>query len=174
MAGALGAHILDDYGIWCNYGSISHLFKFLKTKDMFKHLLPEDEFNSIPWALWDNQDPAFLLDFYRRVAFKEGEISHMADGLYDLIKRWGLDGTNPKLGNWDIHKESATKVFNKKTNAAVHHASETAGQVGTLINVVFNRDAQCHSHINIVNSGLPHDMTVAIAEKNGVKVHSIR
>ena len=39
---------------------------------------------------------------------------------------------------------------------------ETAGQVGTLINVVFNRDAQCHSHINIVNSGLPrYDITIA-------------
>ncbi|SUI46506.1 putative oxidoreductase [Shewanella baltica] len=165
MAGALGAQILDDYGIWCNYGLISHIFKFLKTHDMFKDLLPEEEYNSIPWALWDNQDPAFLIDFYRRIAYKEGEISHMADGLYDLIARWGLDGTNPALGYWDIHKESKTKVFNRKTNAAVHHASETAGQVGTLINVVFNRDAQCHSHINIVNSGLPHDMTVAIAEK---------
>ncbi|GAB1149296.1 aldehyde ferredoxin oxidoreductase [Shewanella algae] len=163
MTGALGGNLIDDYGIWCNYGLISHLFKYLKKHDMFQYLLPKEEFDSIPWDLWDKKDPAFLIDFYRRIAYREGEIAHMADGMSDLIDRWKLDGRNPDLGYWDIHKESSVKIFNKKTNAAVHHASETAGQVGTLINMVFNRDAQCHSHINIVNCGLPQDMIETIA-----------
>ncbi|WP_025823725.1 aldehyde ferredoxin oxidoreductase [Shewanella marina] len=165
MAAALGAHIIDDYGIWCNYGLISHLFNFLKSHNYFEKILPSEEFNDIPWQLWEDKDPAFLLDFYRRIAFKEGEISHLGDGMADIIKRWQLDGTNAELDFVDLHQQAKVKIFNKKMNVAVHHANETAGQVGALINTVFNRDAQCHSHINIVNCGLPHDMIVNIAER---------
>jgi len=36
-----------------------------------------------------------------------------------------------------------------------HHSSEEAGQTGVLINMMYNRDCQCHSHSNFLSSGLP-------------------
>ena len=36
-----------------------------------------------------------------------------------------------------------------------HHSAEDAGQCGVLINLQYNRDSQCHSHVNFVRNGLP-------------------
>src|SRR5208283_3858887 len=36
-----------------------------------------------------------------------------------------------------------------------HHSSEDAGQCAVLINLQYNRDPQCHSHVNFVRNGLP-------------------
>jgi len=36
-----------------------------------------------------------------------------------------------------------------------HHSTEEVGQCGLLINLPYNRDAQCHSHINFIRNGLP-------------------
>ncbi|HON23243.1 MAG TPA: aldehyde ferredoxin oxidoreductase C-terminal domain-containing protein, partial [Syntrophales bacterium] len=36
-----------------------------------------------------------------------------------------------------------------------HHGPEEAGQCGLLVNLMYNRDAQCHSHTNFLRNGLP-------------------
>jgi aldehyde:ferredoxin oxidoreductase len=36
-----------------------------------------------------------------------------------------------------------------------HHSSEDAGQCGVIINTQYNRDSQCHSHVNFTRNGLP-------------------
>lgn len=46
-----------------------------------------------------------------------------------------------------------------------HHANEEAGQAGTLINLIYNRDAQCHSHSNFIRNGLPVRIQKEIAAK---------
>lgn len=146
FAAVIGASLADDYGVWCNYGLIGTDLKHGYESGIFKKVLPEDEYNSIPWNLLEEKDPAFLIDFYRRIAYKEGELSHLGDGAYWVAKRWDFGDdywNNPKYGLWS------------RLGFPKHHSNETNGQVGSLISCMFNRDAQSHTLVNLVGSGLP-------------------
>jgi aldehyde:ferredoxin oxidoreductase len=44
-----------------------------------------------------------------------------------------------------------------------HHSTEDAGQCGLLINLPYNRDAQCHSHVNFIRNGLPLEVQKKLA-----------
>jgi aldehyde:ferredoxin oxidoreductase len=39
-----------------------------------------------------------------------------------------------------------------------HHAIENGGQVGALINLIYNRDPMCHTHTNFMGNGLPLEL----------------
>ena len=173
LTATVGGYLRDDYGIFSGYGLTHHMFKVMKNADLFKKLLSAEEYADIPWDLWDNNQPEFLVDLYPRIAFPdnyahENIVGRMMGDPARYIDVLKLDGTNPAIDYWDIYKEHDVHLFNRSMNHALHHASETAGQVGSLINVIFNRDPMCHSHINIVNAGLPHDMVAEIcAEQFG-------
>ncbi|MGE4261857.1 aldehyde ferredoxin oxidoreductase [Shewanella sp.] len=173
LTATAGAYLRDDYGIFSGYGLTHHIFKDMKTADLFKHLLSAEEFADVPWEQWDNNEPEFLVDLYKRVAFPdsyphENALGRMMGDPVSYIDIWKLDGTNPVIDNWNIYAESNVHLFNRSMRHALHHASECASQVGTLINVIFNRDPMCHSHINVVNGGLPYDILAEVcAEKFG-------
>ncbi len=150
----LGAQLADDYGVWCNYGMIGKDLKYAYESGILKEVLSEEEYESIPWDKLENGDPAFLVDFYRRIAFKEGEFSHLGDGTYWIAKRWNFGDDfwhNVDYGIW------SPLGFPK------HHSSEAGAQVGAIISCMFNRDAQSHSHMNFIASGLPIDLQKEIA-----------
>lgn len=153
---ALGSQLADDYGVWCNYGSIGRDFQYAYESGILKNVLPEEEYNSIPWNLLEAGDPAFLKEFYRRITFKEGEFSHLGDGTYHIAKRWNFGADY-----WDTKKYSMWSPL----GFPKHHASDESYQVGAIINCMFNRDAQSHSHQNFISSGLPVDVLKKIAEK---------
>ena len=153
---ALGSQLADDYGVWCNYGSIGRDFQYAYESGIIKNVLSEDEYNSIPWDLLENGDPAFLKEFYRRVAFKEGEFSHLGDGTYNIAKRWNFGADY-----WNTKKYSMWSPLGYPK----HHASDESYQVGAIVNCMFNRDAQSHSHQNFISSGLPVDILKNVAEK---------
>lgn len=158
IGSALGAQLADDYGVWCNYSQMGRDFKYAYEKGILKEVLPEEEYNSIPWDLLEAGDPAFMIDFYRRVAFKEGEFSHIGDGAYFVAKRWNFGDDF-----WHGKNGKGYNVWNH-LGFPKHHANETGGQqVGTIINCLFNRDAQCHTHSNFLRSGLPTDVLKAVA-----------
>jgi aldehyde:ferredoxin oxidoreductase len=116
--------------------------------------LPGEEYNDIPWDLYEEGDPAFLKDLYRRLAYQEGEISHLTDGAAKLADRWNLGEdywNNSSVGLWS------------PMGYPVHHANESNAQVGSLINLIFNRDPMCHSHQNFLGSGLPIKLQKEIA-----------
>ncbi|MFQ6370544.1 aldehyde ferredoxin oxidoreductase [Shewanella sp. YIC-542] len=163
LAATAGGYLRDDYGIFCGYGMTHHMFKAMKKAGLFEKLLSKEEFDDIPWKLWEDKQPEFLVDLYKRVAFPndyshENIVGKMMGDPVSYIVKLGLEGNNPAIDNWNIYAEHGVHLFNRSMRHALHHASETAGQVGALINVIFNRDPMCHSHINIVNAGLPHDM----------------
>lgn len=146
FAAAIGASVADDYGVWCNYGLIGTDLRHGYESGIFKKVLPAEEYNSIPWHLLEEKDPAFLIDFYRRIAFKEGELSNLGLGAHWVAKRWNFGDdywNNPKNNLWS------------KLGFPKHHSNETNGQVGSLISCMFNRDAQSHTLVNLVGSGLP-------------------
>ncbi|MCK8044915.1 aldehyde ferredoxin oxidoreductase [Shewanella sp. 1CM18E] len=90
------------------------------------------------------------------------ETPRMAGLIFNLESdaAYGLTGKN-----YSVFLDKGVKVFNRSMVGGTHHASETAGQVGALLNTVFNRDPQCHSHINLVNCGLPYGKIAEVADK---------
>jgi aldehyde:ferredoxin oxidoreductase len=63
-----------------------------------------------------------------------------------LAKEW------PEIGYFNNHWKSASSA---KMNHAKHHGVESFGQIGVLNGMLWNRDAQNHTHQNIVGCGLP-------------------
>ncbi|MEW9096494.1 MAG: aldehyde ferredoxin oxidoreductase [Clostridiaceae bacterium] len=156
IARSLGSVLADDYGVWCNYGQMGRDFKYVYEKGILKNVLPKEEYDSIPWDKLEAKDPAFLKDFYRRIAYKEGEFSHLGDGSYWIAKRWNLGDEfihDKEVGLW------SPLGFPK------HHSNETNAQVGAITSCMFNRDAMVHTLINYTGSGLPLDIQKARAKE---------
>ncbi|ACB85845.1 aldehyde ferredoxin oxidoreductase [Natranaerobius thermophilus] len=161
MARTLGKHLVDDYGIWDNYCLIVADFEYAYENGILEEVLPEEEYEEIPWDLLEDGDPAFLKDFYRRIAFKEGKFGEtMGKGSYWVATEWEFGDDY-----WHGDDYGLFSVWNYKFGYPQHHSNETYGQVGALINCMFNRDAQLHTHVNLQGSGLPHEIQEEIVEE---------
>ena len=146
-ASMVGMHLADDLGVWCNYSQMQRDFQKLYYEGYIKKKLGEKEFNSYSWDKYEKGDPAFLFEIFPRIAAKEGELgTALGLGTGHLLERWSI----PEAA-WAKDKElSYWKMGHPK-----HHSTEEAGQCGLLINLIYNRDAQCHSHSNFTRNGLP-------------------
>jgi aldehyde:ferredoxin oxidoreductase len=153
-ASQLGSALADDYGLWSDYGQFPRDFVYGYKSGLFKAKLDPKEYDSIPWKLLDNNDPAFLLDVMKRIAFRTGELGKaFADGMPRLELKW------PELAAYHQTYESSCW----KNGEAKHHSSESGAQVGALLNMLYNRDVQCHTHTNFMGSGLPLDLMKQIS-----------
>jgi aldehyde:ferredoxin oxidoreductase len=154
-ASMVGMHLADDLGLWCNYGQLQRDFKKLYYEGFIKKKLGEKEFNSYSWNQYEKGDPAFLFELLPRIASKEGELgTSLGLGTGYLLERWAIPEAT-----WGKDKELAYwKMGHPK-----HHSTEDTGQCGLLINLQYNRDAQCHSHSNFVRNGLPISVQKGLA-----------
>jgi len=154
-ASQLGSALADDYGLWNDYSQVTNDFNWLYKNGIFKKYIDAKEYDAIPWKLYEANDPAFLQDIMKRITFKTGVLGKtLADGPYYMEKAW------PEL------KEAHDKEYSLsqwKWGIAKHHSSESGGQVGTLINMIYNREPNCHSHSNFLGSGLPYEIMAEIA-----------
>ena len=151
---AMGAQIADDYGVWCNYGQIGRDFQWTLSHGYLKKALPAAEYAALPLDKLEKGDISFFQDFYRRIAFKEGELATLGEGAHYIAQKWNLP------------EEYWTYKGNKlwtKIGYPVHHSNEADGVVGAVISSMFNRDAQCHTHMNLLGSGLPIEIQQAVA-----------
>jgi len=151
---SLGSRLADDFGIWSNYGQLPKDFKYLYKTGKFKEILPAEEYNSIKWDLLEKGDPAWMVEYYTRLASNEGEFGHLLDGSYHIDQRWNLGKEY-----WD---DKDVGVWSKMAYSK-HHSNEAGAQVGVLINVIFNRDANSHTHMNFIGAGLPIELLKEIA-----------
>lgn len=55
-ASMVGIQTMDDLGVWCNYGQLHRDFKKMYVKGLWKKVLPEKEYNSIPWQKIEDCD----------------------------------------------------------------------------------------------------------------------
>lgn len=148
----LGSILADDYGVWNNYGQAGTDFKYAYKHGIIKEKLSEKEYNSIPWDALEAGDPAFQLDYFRRIAYKEGELGEaLGEGSYLLQKRWGF----PE----DYYKNDKK---NWKFGHPYHHSTESCGQSGALLGLMMNRDTQNHVCHSFVGTGLPHNFKLEI------------
>ena len=154
----VGMHLADDLGVWCNYGQMQRDFKRLYYDGTIRKKLGEKEFKSYSWDKFEKGDPSFLFELFPRIANKEGELGTVLGlGTGYLLDRWSIPEET-----WIEDKELAYwKMGHPK-----HHSNEDAGQCGVLINLPYNRDAQCHSHSNFTRNGLP----IAVQKKLAVEI----
>ena len=154
IIGQHGSHVLDDYGLWCNYGSIGREFSYCYTKGYIKANLPEEEYNAIPWDLMESGNPKWLDFIIDAIATKKGEISRFGEGTLGLMKAWNID-----------EKELLDAVDGKNQNVGhngypKHHSSEDVWQSGLLYNLMYNRDCMIHVGTNFVRSGSPYEEVI--------------
>jgi aldehyde:ferredoxin oxidoreductase len=156
-AAMVGMNLADDLGVWCNYGQLQRDLMKLYYDGILKTKIGAEEYASIPWQKYESGDPAFLLDILPRVALRKGELG---DAL-------GL-GAGGLMAGWSIPEETwggdhSTMYW--KFGHPKHHSSEDDGQCGVIINTQYNRDPQCHSHVNFVRNGLPIAVQKKLAEE---------
>ena len=150
----LGSAMADDYGTWQNYGQLGKDVQYLYSHHVWEEHLTADEWDSIPWDLYDAGDPKFNLFYYKAHAYREGEFGEdLGLGTWRLFKKYGLD----------FH---AVDYEKKKTNWKLGHKYHHSGaQEGALINMLMNRDPQNHVHNSYWGNGLPFEISVAIMDE---------
>lgn len=146
-ANMVGLHLADDLGVWCNYGQLQRDFIKLYYDGVIEKKLGAREYKSYSWSKYEKGDPSFLFELLPRIAGKQGELgTALGLGTGHLLERWNLSEAtwrkDKKLGYW-------------KLGHPKHHASDEVGQCGLLVNLIYNRDAVCHSHSNFTRNGLP-------------------
>ncbi len=151
----LGSALADDYGLWNDYSQIGNDFVYAYRHGIIKAHLDQKEYDSIQWKAMESADPGFIVDLFKRIVYKQGELGKaLADGPALLEKRW------PEMV--DVHNKQH-EVLSFKMAHAKHHANESGGQIGTLINMMYNRDPMCHTHTNFQGNGLPLALQKEIA-----------
>ncbi len=155
-AAVVGKHLADDYGVWTHYGQLQRDFNYAYENGLIEANVPADEYKSIPWDKCEKGDPEFIKEVYRRIALREGEFgTALGEGPGWLAERWKF----PEA----YFKNSSVSYW--KMGHPKHHCNEVAGQAGVLINLIYNRDCQCHSHSNFLRSGLPIKIQKELAAK---------
>ncbi|HSK07999.1 MAG TPA: aldehyde ferredoxin oxidoreductase C-terminal domain-containing protein, partial [Vicinamibacterales bacterium] len=155
-ASVVGKHLADDLGVWTHYSQLQRDFRYAYYSGLMRVHVPAKEYAAIPWDKYERGDPGFLHEIYRRIAFRQGELGEaFSQGCGRLADRWKFPPdyyADPANGWW-------------KMGHPRHHSAEEGGQVGVLINLLYNRDAQCHSHSNFLGCGLPTRVQQGIAAK---------
>ncbi|WP_294362576.1 aldehyde ferredoxin oxidoreductase [uncultured Senegalimassilia sp.] len=146
-------NLMDDLGIWCNYGQLYRDLGYCIKEGVFKRVLPESEYNAIDWDKLTQGDPTWISQVLRLIMRNDTEISYIAHGPIVWCPRWGVEG-------WFDDKRSS--LINYR-GWPYHHGVETFGQVGGLMNMVFNRDPMIHSAVNFSGCGLPIEVKKSIA-----------
>jgi len=154
-ASMIGMYLADDLGVWCNYGQMQRDFQKLYYEGIIEKKLGSKEFKSYSWKKYEKGDPSFLFELFPKIASKEGELGTVLGlGTGYLLERWSISekewGKDKELSYW-------------KMGHPKHHSTEEAGQCGLLINMQYNRDPQCHSHINVIRNGLPLEIQKNLA-----------
>ena len=151
----VGMHLADDIGLWCNYSQLQRDLRKLYFDGILKTKIGSDEYASIPWDKYERDDPSFLFDIIPRIGNRQGGLGHvLSQGTAGVFSVWSIPED-------DWSRDRATGYW--KLGHPRHHANEDDGQCGVLINTQYNRDAQCHSHVNFVRNGLPLDVQKRLA-----------
>ena len=153
----MGSAIGNDLGLWNDYSQTTTDFVYCYKNGIFKERLDAKEYNSIPWDKMEANDPTFVKEIMTRIAYKKGKFGEIwGDGPYHLESVWPeiaeAHNKDHELGCW-------------KMGHHYHHAVESCGQIGALINMMYNRDPMGHSQAQMFGSGLPFEIQKEIIEE---------
>ncbi len=143
---------VDDLGLWCNYAQLYRDIAHCYATGVFERVLPEEEYNSIDWDMFINNDPSKMPALLTKIAQNDSELAYVGHGTYVWTERW--DDTK-----WN---DTVASCMISPRGWPVHHSQECFGQVGMLYNTLFNRDDMIHSAVNLQGCGLPIELKKAI------------
>lgn len=147
----------DELGLWENYGELPNTIKYFIEHDIFKQILPKEEYDDLRWDLYEAGDPGFIRDIQTRIAEKRGEIAHLGEGAYFVNERY-----KDILGDDYLNAKEVSVI--SPLGWSKHHGNECAAQVGALTNIFYNRDCMTHTIVNVWRAGLPYDVLNPILE----------
>lgn len=143
----VGSQLMDDLGLWCNYGQLQHDMIVMYQDGYWKKLLSKEEYDSLPWKKIDDVDASAMQDFLPRIAYRKGEFGKWLGETTPVM----LDHFGIPVKTWsDDHRTLYWSNGHPK-----HHTNEDDGQLGCVLNCMWNRDPMAHAHVNFTRSGLP-------------------
>ena len=143
----VGSQLMDDLGLWCNYGQLQRDMIVMYQDGYWKKLLSKEEYDSLPWKKIDDVDASAMQDFLPRIAYRKGEFGKWLGETTPVM----LDHFGIPVKTWsDDHRTLYWSNGHPK-----HHTNEDAGQLGCVLNCMWNRDPMAHAHVNFTRSGLP-------------------
>lgn len=143
----VGSQLMDDLGLWCNYGQLQRDMFVMYQDGYWKKLLSKEEYDSLPWKKIDDVDASAMQDFLPRIAYRKGEFGKWLGETTPVM----LDHFGIPVKTWsDDHRTLYWSNGHPK-----HHTNEDDGQLGCVLNCMWNRDPMAHAHVNFTRSGLP-------------------
>ena len=143
----VGSQLMDDLGLWCNYGQLQRDMIVMYQDGYWKKLLTKEEYDSLPWKKIDDVDASTMQDFLPRIAYRKGEFGKWLGETTPVM----LDHFGIPVKTWsDDHRTLYWSNGHPK-----HHTNEDDGQLGCVLNCMWNRDPMAHAHVNFTRSGLP-------------------
>lgn len=143
----VGSQLMDDLGLWCNYGQLQRDMIVMYQDGYWKKLLSREEYDSLPWKKIDDVDASAMQDFLPRIAYRKGEFGKWLGETTPVM----LDHFGIPVKTWsDDHRTLYWSNGHPK-----HHTNEDDGQLGCVLNCMWNRDPMAHAHVNFTRSGLP-------------------
>lgn len=143
----VGSQLMDDLGLWCNYGQLQRDMIVMYQDGYWKKLLTKEEYDSLPWKKIDDVDASAMQDFLPRIAYRKGEFGKWLGETTPVM----LDHFGIPVKTWsDDHRTLYWSNGHPK-----HHTNEDDGQLGCVLNCMWNRDPMVHAHVNFTRSGLP-------------------
>ena len=143
----VGSQLMDDLGLWCNYGQLQRDMIVMYQDGYWKKLLSKEEYDSLPWKKIDDVDASAMQDFLPRIAYRKGEFGKWLGETTPIM----LDHFGIPVKTWsDDHRTLYWSNGHPK-----HHTNEDDGQLGCVLNCMWNRDPMAHAHVNFTRSGLP-------------------
>lgn len=152
----VGSQLMDDLGLWCNYGQLQRDMIVMYQDGYWKKLLSKEEYDSLPWKKIDDVDASAMQDFLPRIAYRKGEFGKWLGETTPVM----LDHFGIPVKTWsDDHRTLYWSNGHPK-----HHTNEDDGQLGCVLNCMWNRDPMAHAHVNFTRSGLPNKEMKHIAK----------
>lgn len=143
----VGSQLMDDLGLWCNYGQLQRDMIVMYQDGYWKKLLSKEEYDSLPWKKIDDVDASAMQDFLPRIAYRKGEFGKWLGETTPVM----LDHFGIPVKTWsDDHRTLYWSNGHPK-----HHTNEDDGQLGCVLNCMWNRDPMAHARVNFTRSGLP-------------------
>ena len=140
----------------------------------YQYRLTPAEYARIPWSKYNGTDFNGKMEFMIFIAqdivknlmldgtqatwekMQAGEPATL--GAYIAVGSGRLEQIWPELAN--EHQTNESGINYLKLGHIKHHFTETSAvtQASALINMLMNRDPQCHTHTNFQGNGLPRDL----------------
>lgn len=148
-------NMVDDMGIWCNYGQIFRDLGYTIKSGILKQNLPAEEYASYHWEKLEAHDPTILTELFTAIASNNCELAYVAHGPVTWTERWGVEGW------FDTKKSKLISYLGFPT----HHFVDDSGHAGLGYNTLFNRDCMVHSASNFTRQGFPVEMLQEIGNE---------